>query len=146
MHWYGPDTMEYWKWKFFYHHSSYVVILRLKCDSPPVISAWNRSTRETIHYLINLKSLVTFTNNIRVCHDKTVVWNRNEVEICLSSLCLCEQLLQNGIFFVSFIFMFFPNAFKRINNTGKNKTVTCPDLIHTEKSLSLPINIYSLVY
>ena len=47
---------------------------------------------------------------------------------------------------VSFIFPFFLECFQMgIYNTGKQLS-TCLDLINTEKSLSLPINIYSLVY
>ena len=48
---------------------------------------------------------------------------------------------------VSFIFLFFPECFQTvIYNTEKKQYSTCPDLINREKLLSLPINIYSLVY
>ena len=50
-------------------------------------------------------------------------------------------------FSMRFIFPFFPECFQTgIKNTEKKHYSICPDLINTEKSLSLPIDIYSVVY
>ena len=50
-------------------------------------------------------------------------------------------------FSVSIIFPFFSQMLSNRNNQHRIKQYsTCPDLINTEKSSSLPVDIYSLVY
>ena len=78
--------------------------------------------------------------------NKKIYFEENyEKKFCITSI--ISDYCRMAKFSVSFIFPIFHECFPAgINNTGKNKYNTCPDLINTEKSLSLSINIYSLVY
>ena len=59
--------------------------------------------------------------------------------------CTIFKYCRMANFPVSFTFLLFPECFQRGINKKKRYN-TCLNLTNTEKSLSLPINIYSLVY